>query len=206
MQKSNYIIFIFIATVLLLIFTFLFTENEGNNDYQAEIIKKRNAKDRFFEDSKDSPLSDLQKKQFSKLTYFEIDPNYKVKADLELLNSDSNFVIMMTKNESSNFLKYAYADFVLQNKKYRLTIFKGTEKHNQNYFFIPFTDQSNGKDSYEVGRYLEIKKPQNNLKELFLDFNEAYNPYCAYNKEFSCPIPPSENHLETSVLAGEKMQ
>ena len=73
---------------------------------------------------------------------------------------------------------------------------------DKNYIFLPFTDMSNGKTSYEGGRYIDLEVPKGD--ELIIDFNQAYNPYCAYNPKFSCPIPPKRNHLDTFIEAGVK--
>ena len=70
------------------------------------------------------------------------------------------------------------------------------------YLFVPFTDLTNGKGSYSGGRYIDTRIPPG--KKIVLDFNKAYNPYCAYNGKYSCPIPPEENHLEVEIRAGVK--
>ena len=74
----------------------------------------------------------------------------------------------------------------------------------KNYIFLPFTDDSNGFETYGGGRYLDIDKPEDGVRKIVLDFNIAYNPYCAYSDAYSCPIPPRENNLSVKILAGAK--
>ena len=78
------------------------------------------------------------------------------------------------------------------------------KKGFENYLFIPFTDNSNGKTTYRGGRYLDATIPEKPTGYITLDFNKAYNPYCAYNKKYVCPIPPKNNYLDTDILAGVK--
>ena len=95
---------------------------------------------------------------------------------------------------------------MLEDEEFVLNIYQSqqliTDPKYANYLFLPFTDNSNGEDSYAGGRYLDLKIPKNDV--IVLDFNQAYNPYCAYSGKYSCPIPPEDNHISLAIHAGVK--
>ena len=104
------------------------------------------------------------------------------------------------------YVKYAEAEFELNGKKLKLNVYQNVklaqnEKY-KDYLFIPFKDFTSGETTYGGGRFIETEIPDGNI--LIIDFNKAFNPYCAYNHKYSCPIPPLENSLETEINAGEK--
>jgi uncharacterized protein len=107
------------------------------------------------------------------------------------------------------YFKYGFITFTLNNKPYKLYIYQSESLMHkegfEDYLFLPFTDNTNYKTTYGGGRYLDFKLGdiKNNILEL--DFNKCYNPYCAYAEGFSCPIPPAENSLQTTIEAGEKL-
>jgi len=104
------------------------------------------------------------------------------------------------------YVKYGEAHFVFQEKEIVLNIYQNqgllTQPEYQDYLFLPFTDVTNGASSYAGGRYIDLKIPES--ETILIDFNTAYNPYCAYNGRYSCPIPPEENHLDLKIIAGVK--
>jgi uncharacterized protein (DUF1684 family) len=104
------------------------------------------------------------------------------------------------------FVKYGEAHFVLNGMEYKLNVYQSPAlqgaKAQDDSLFLPFTDQTNGEETYEVGRYIDLEIPSSG--EIVIDFNMAYNPYCSYNHNYSCPIPPAENTLPIEVKAGEK--
>jgi uncharacterized protein (DUF1684 family) len=104
------------------------------------------------------------------------------------------------------YVKYGELHFTLSGKTHVLTVYQNLElvqkPEYKDYLFIPFMDETNGFDTYGGGRYLDFRIPADTTATL--DFNMAYNPYCAYSPHYSCPIPPAENHLQVKILAGEK--
>ena len=101
---------------------------------------------------------------------------------------------------------YAKVTFELDGREFQLNVYQISAANmkalHQNRLFLPFTDQSNGTDTYGGGRYLDLEIPEGD--RITIDFNKAYNPYCAYSDRYSCPIPPQENDLGIPILAGVK--
>lgn len=177
-----------------------------NESYITETDKLRQIKDSEFADSLLSPLKKTDIATFQGLDYFEPDEDYKVIAQFSLDTSMPVFKMATTTDRLPNYRVYGFVDFKLKNTLYRLTVYQNIDYKDDpeygNTLFIPFRDATNGEQSYEAGRYFDIPIPVGD--SVLLDFNTAYNPYCAYNKRWSCPLVPSENCLEISILAGEK--
>jgi uncharacterized protein (DUF1684 family) len=201
----NKIIYIIIPIVLIAIFVYTLSGTEENNEvYTKEIQKERAQKDKDFkENERISPLKPEQRAAFKGLLHFEPNITYKVEAGLEVLNEDSVLTMITTTGEKQKYVRYAYAHFTLQNQKLRLTVYKSMDRMTKGMLFLPFNDNSNSAETYGAGRYIEVKS--SNGSTMTIDFNKAYNPYCAYNEAYSCPIPPKENSLNVSILAGEKI-
>lgn len=104
------------------------------------------------------------------------------------------------------YVKYGEAHFELDGKEVILNIYQNMnlvkKEEYKDYLFLPYKDLSNGKGSYGSGRYIDLNIP--NGETIILNFNKSYNPYCAYNYKYSCPVPPQENHLDLEILAGVK--
>jgi len=159
-----------------------------------------------FMNSAKSPLTEDDLANFTELSFFPIDTTYTVKAKIERIKDAKPFKMQTTTDRLPIYVLFAIASFELNGKNYSLEIYQNENLMNstidKNYIFLPFTDMSNGKTSYEGGRYIDLEVPKGD--ELIIDFNQAYNPYCAYNPKFSCPIPPKQNHLDTFIEAGVK--
>jgi len=140
---------------------------------------------------------------FEHLLYFNLDPVYAVKARLVKFAEKREVKIMTTRRLEKTFYRYARIHFQLQGRELELTALKSNlEGPDAKYLFIPFKDESNGKDSYEVGRFLDAPEPAG--EEFVLDFNRCYNPLCNYSPAYNCPLPPLENILDIAISAGEK--
>ncbi|WP_298472803.1 DUF1684 domain-containing protein [uncultured Maribacter sp.] len=153
-----------------------------------------------------SPLPDRYRKDFESLDFFKPDVNYIVIADLERTPEAIPFMMPTTTGRKSKEVVYGVLTFVLQGKKHQLEVYQNRklmlEEGYRDYLFLPFTDESNGEETYAGGRYIDLRIPEGNKMQI--DFNKAYNPYCVYNKKYSCPIVPSVNNLNVKVLAGVK--
>lgn len=197
---------IYINNFLYLLFTVvIFSCSEGkepipgDTQYQKEV----NAK---FKDASTSPLKDVDRKNFKGLDFFKFDSTYVVKAKFERTPNETPFEMKTTTERLALYVKYGTVTFNLKGKDHHLNVYQNQDLVNKEgyeaYLFLPFLDNTNGEDSYGGGRYIDLEIPDGN--ELVIDFNKAYNPLCAYNEKYSCPIVPLENYLELRVEAGVK--
>ena len=142
------------------------------------------------------------------IDFFEADSTYVVNAKVERLENSDTLTMLTVNGKKKQYIKYAYLHFELQGVQQKLMLFQSVRLMRnplyKNYLFLPFYDESNGNTSYGGGRYIELSSMEIKGQELRLDFNRCFNPYCAYTTGYSCPIPPAENTLTVSVLAGEK--
>ncbi len=168
-------------------------------DFQEEL----NAQ---FADSEDSPLTEKDWLTFESLEFFPIDTTYRVRARLEFHNDVKPFAMQTTTDRLPIYKLYATARFQLKGKECSLEIYQNQElildPEHSDYLFLPFTDKTNGNSSYGGGRYIDLSIPEGD--EIVIDFNQSYNPYCAYNSEYSCPIPPRVNDIDLEIRAGVK--
>ncbi len=173
--------------------------------HKKKVLAVRKDKDRFFKTSQDSPLINEQQWKFKELSYFPVDIAYKVTAHYQRLAKPVEFRIQTSTGHERVYVTIGRFDFTMANKRLTLSAYqeKGQETPGRNSLFVPFTDLTTGRETYGAGRYLDLEAPSGD--SAVLDFNLAYNPYCAYNYNFSCPIPPPENRLDLEVKAGEKL-
>lgn len=159
-----------------------------------------------FRDAKNSPLSDKYRQDFKKLDFFEPDTVFRVMAYLERTPEALPFLMPTTTERTSTERVFGIARFRLGKRDFQLELYQNPE-HEENeeykdYLFLPFTDNTNGTTTYAGGRYIDLAIPETD--SILLDFNKAYNPYCAYNKKYSCPLVPKVNHLDIEINAGVK--
>ena len=144
-----------------------------------------------------------QQLDFKHLLYFPPDARYAVKARLEKFPEKREVKITTTRKLEKTFIRYARIHFQVAGRELALTALKSSlEGPDSEYLFIPFKDATNGKETYEVGRFIDLPEPQG--EEFILDFNRCYNPLCNYSPAYNCPLPPLENFLDVAVPAGEK--
>lgn len=194
--------------LFILFFCFALGTGFAQNTYTNQIAKHRIELNNYFKDKEKSPLPKSKLKKFRALPFFPVNEKLKVKAKLSYTFNTPVFYMKTTGKQNDPYQQYALATFTLKGKEYSLSIYQNlalkNKKGYENYLFIPFTDTSNGKTTYSGGRYMDTTIPETPTGYITLDFNKAYNPYCAYNKNYICPIPPKNNHLETEILAGVK--
>lgn len=206
MEFSFEIILIMKLFLSLLISVFCFTSCaqkkqaiKGETDFQREL----NA---FYKDASKSPLKEADRKDFVGLDFFKFDSTYIVTATFERFPDEKPFEMKTSTSRRPIYVKYGEVSFELKKKKYKLNIYQNTglidTEEYKDYLFLPFLDETNGLESYGGGRYMDARFPKGNT--MIIDFNQAYNPYCAYNDKFSCPIVPRENYLKTRIEAGVK--
>jgi uncharacterized protein (DUF1684 family) len=159
-------------------------------------------KDEAFRQAADSPIPQDKRDALLPLSYYPIDPNYAIPAVLRLADERPVFDMLTSTGEPRRMQLVGTLEFTLQGQMRSLGAFvpDGTEQITT--LFVPFADQTTGKETYAAGRYLDIHPTATGFYTI--DFNRAYNPYCAYNAKFECPFPPSSNRLTAAVRAGEK--
>ncbi|NAY90317.1 DUF1684 domain-containing protein [Muricauda sp. JGD-17] len=168
-------------------------------DFQEELNES-------IRDPETSPLPDKYRKDFETLDFFEPDTSYMVKAKLVRTPDAGPFQMPTTTDRKSLEVVYGIAHFNLNGTMHQLEVYQSLDLMDQeeyeDYLFLPFLDETNGDETYGGGRYIDLSIPKGDT--LVIDFNRAYNPYCVYNKKYSCPLVPRQNYLRTSVRAGVK--
>lgn len=166
--------------------------------------KWRTQQNKDFADSLTSPLTHEDRASFDSLPYFSINENYAVLAFLERTPSSKPFKMLTSTDRLADYRQYGIAHFTFNGEKLQIPVYQNLSLLKnpmyKKYLFVPFTDLTNAKETYPGGRYVEAEIPDGD--SLLIDFNKAYNPYCAYNDRYSCPIPPKESHLEIRIEAG----
>jgi uncharacterized protein (DUF1684 family) len=184
----------------ILLVSFLSVKSRAQLSYADSLLEYQSAY------KKD--LYPIIKNDTSFIRFYKIDEDFRVTASVEILPHQHFFSMPTSGGKSREAIRYALVKFQLGEKEYRLYAYQlsfllGTEKHRDD-FFIPFTDATSGTTSYDGGRYLDFVTgdilPD---QTLLIDFNRAYNPYCAFTSGYNCPLPPKENNLPAAVTAGE---
>ncbi len=192
----------------LLIITSFTNCTTKKTSYEDEIKLVQYELNIQYADVKESPLTEEDLKTFKGLDFFEIDEAFRVEANFELTPNTPIFEMPTTTERLPLYRKYGIARFILNGKQIELSIYQSqslmTNIEFEDYLFLPFNDLTNGNSSYGGGRYIDLEIPSEESKTIVIDFNKAYNPYCAYNGKYSCPIPPSENTIPLEILSGVK--
>ena len=164
----------------------------------SELTDFRADKDEFFKHHPQSPFTPEQQQVFTGLEYFPENDDLRLEVNVERFSDQQPMQMQTSTGGVQTYVRYARFKFQVDGQPAELTIYQ-----NENGFFLPFVDSLGGRETYPAGRYLE---PEPLPGERFLvDFNVAYNPYCAYNEMWSCPITPAENRLKVPIRAGEKL-
>jgi len=164
----------------------------------TELEEFRQEKDAFFKSNSQSPLLPEQKRDFKGLSYFPENPALRLDVRVEEFNPKETVKMQTSTGDVQTYQKYGKFKFAVEGQEAELTLF--ASEHG---FFLPFADSLAGEETYGAGRYLE-PEPLGRGKSR-VDFNLAYNPYCAYNERWSCPLTPRENRLKVPIRAGEKL-
>ncbi|WP_158838191.1 DUF1684 domain-containing protein [Polaribacter sp. L3A8] len=174
----------------------------GKTVYQQEL----NAS---YKDGSKSPLKKKDLRNFNGLDFFTVDATFIVNAKFTKIENAPTFEMATTTDRKPLYKKYGLLNFTLNGEKCELTIYQSQDdlrdEKYKDYLFLPFTDDTSGNESYGGGRYMDVMSTDitaNNT--VMLNFNNTYNPYCAYNDKYSCPLTPRKNHLNVEVKAGIK--
>ena len=192
--------------IVALFLTLYACRNPKTDSYIQEILAWQDTINLEFKDTTESPLTKENYKIFKGLEFYRIDPKYRIVARFIRTPDEQPFGMKTTTDRLPVYVKYGEAYFEIDGVQCKLNIYQNQDliKHEQyrDYLFIPYLDKTSGKESYGGGKYLDLRIPQGD--SIVIDFNKAYNPYCAYNHRYSCPIPPYENTLNVEVKAGVK--
>ncbi len=193
------------TALLLLAFFCLGQMSPAQCQEKAEDFQKKLNKQ--FSGKKHSPLTEEDRSQFSGLEFYPINPDFCLEAKWVPTPQEESFKMPTSnQNRQKTFVKQGELQFVLKGVEMKINVYKNLELQQKKYkdhLFIPFTDLTTGNDSYGGGRYIDWEIPKEGIP-VILDFNQCYNPYCAYSTGWSCPIPPEENFLDIRIEAGVK--
>lgn len=201
-MKTSYILLIAVGLVVMAAVAYMFTAAESPEAYVEKIEKERERQFKFIRFNIESPLTEEQKRAFTKLTFYDINPQYKVKARLLPIENKKVREVPLTDGSKQRYIEHSFAEFELGGKTNKLLLLQAMDEADKRNFFLAFADNTSAGETYGGGRYLNVR--QDGKNSITLDFNLAYNPYCAYNPDYACPIPPKENLLEIALEAGEK--
>ncbi|MCD6477495.1 MAG: DUF1684 domain-containing protein [Candidatus Aenigmarchaeota archaeon] len=176
----------------------------SENDWIKKLEELRREKDIFFKTHPESPIPPEDRGKFKGLSYFPINPKFRF--ILELREHPDKKVIHVedTAGQIRSFLRWGEFVFTIDGKEYRLQAYTNDPKKGE--VFVPFKDLTNGKETYGAGRYIDLYYDKDTTADgkWILDFNQAYNPWCAYSTRYACPFIPPENWLNVQITAGEK--
>ncbi|PWL31185.1 DUF1684 domain-containing protein [uncultured Roseivirga sp.] len=201
MKKSNLFILLIVAIVAITIFNFL-TIGESSKDYTERLEQERKDKNGYMLSS-NSPLIEEDKQNFTGLNYYPIDEEFKVTARIEKTNNKQPIFIESTTGEQLKYIPFATASFELKGQQHSVMLYQDWEEKDPNKLSLMFADETSAVETYGGGRYLDVM--YRNTNSVIIDFNNAYNPFCHFNAEYSCPIPPRQNVMSIPIEAGEKI-
>jgi uncharacterized protein (DUF1684 family) len=192
-----------LSILLVFFFSFGFAQDKFDISAVQEFQKKINDE---YANPKESPLTAEDVAEFKSLDFFPINENAFVIAKFVRTKKEKPFEMKTSTSRKPIYIKYGEITFTMDGKKLKLNVYRDIELSKKaafkDYLFLPFSDLTSGKESYIGGRYIDLKIPKG--KTIVVDFNLAYNPYCAYNYKYSCPQVPLENDLSVAIRAGVK--
>ena len=192
-----------ITLILILISAFAFSQTEKKQI--SEIKKFQKELNDGYTNKKETPLRGDNYTKFRKHPFFPIDLKYRIKAQFTKTENAVAFEIPTSSGNTQPYREFGKATFTIDGSTYILTVYQSLNLIHtagyEDYLFLPFRDETNGKETYGGGKYIDLRIPDGN--EIIIDFNQSYQPYCAYNAyDYSCPIVPEENFLPARIEAG----
>lgn len=173
-------------------------------NWEGRLEQERKEKDRFFGEHPRSPIPADQREGFDGLRYYSPDPSYRFELELREHESKEQITTETTTEGEQEYLRWGEFTFEIDGEEYTLQAYKGSPDEER--FWLPFRDETNGEETYGAGRYIDLEEDEHLTDEGMweVDFNAAYNPFCVYSPEYECPLIPRENWLDTRIEAGEK--
>ena len=202
-MKFKNILLGLLAIVIVIVIFYSFSGGDSFEEYNLQLKKERNDKNDFMRSGMESPFV-IAKEKFDSLKYFPADLKYRINASVEPVRNKKVVTLSASDGAEAQYKEYAYATFSLDGVECKLLILEIFDNGpTSGTLFLAFADETSSDETYGAGRYLEVRKVPG-ATSILLDFNKAYNPYCAYVENFSCPFPPKENVLKVAIRAGEK--
>ena len=194
---------------LLIVFLFVGFNIDAQNSFIKDVKDYQYKENLRFHNSKTSPLSAKDLKTFKALEFYTIDKKYNIVAKLVKEENPVIFEMPTTTSRKPLYIKYGTLTFTIDGKEQKLSIYQnkdfGRDPQYKNHLFLPFADATNGNGSYGGGRYIDVLTTDEKADgTVNINFNKSYNPYCAYNNRYSCPLIPKENTLSIAIKAGVK--
>ena len=174
-------------------------------DYLSAILLERAHKDSSMQYDPHSPFNRDPNATFASLTYYNPTSEFVFKSKLYEYDTVDTVNVFGTRGEVRRVLREGYVNLNYDENEYKVNVYKAFGRDGQSYHSIWFTDKTTGNETYGVGRYLDFEREEDREHIYTIDFNKAYNPYCAYSPEFTCPIPRQEDHIAMEIKAGEKI-
>jgi uncharacterized protein (DUF1684 family) len=171
--------------------------------YEEEIAVWHAEKDRFMRESSESPVLPDQRANFPDLPYFPTNQEYRVPSVLNVMPAGDILDMQTSTGQRRKMQRIGALEFTLKGETLKLTAFAEASDKALRRLFVPFGDRTNGTETYQGGRYLDLERTATGIYDL--DFNRAYHPFCVFNATYDCPIPPRENRLTVPIRAGEKL-
>lgn len=199
-MRKHFLLLLFIIPVIL------FSQKKGEASKQIQEIEKfRKDLNKEYLDQKETPLRGDNFAKFKQHPFFPIDLKYRVTAEFIKTENPQPFDLPTSSGKSKSYQEFGKATFTLDGKAYTLTVYQSLDlmkmEQYKDHLFLPFRDETNNKETYGGGKYMDLKIPSGNT--IVLDFNQSYQPYCAYNAyDYNCPVVPEENKLAFEIRAG----
>ncbi len=174
------------------------------NDWKDDLREHRSRKDAYFKHDHHSPLPPDDRDTFDGLVYFPIDGSYRFELEVHEHTEKERVTVGTSPGGEQEYLRWGEFRFELDGVEVTIQAYRATVDDTR--LWVPFRDETSGEATYGAGRYLDLEKERHYLGDdvWILDFNEAYNPTCAYSERYECPLPPTENWLKVAIEAGEK--
>jgi len=194
-------------TIQTLVFLMLLNFGFGQEKFDSASVEKfQKELNSEYADAKTSPLTAEDLAVFKALDFYPINEKFFVTAKFIRTEDEKPFEMKTSTDRKPLYVKYGEAHFTIDGSNYKLNIYRNIElskkEEYKDYLFLPFSDLTSGKESYIGGKYIDMKTPKG--ETMVIDFNTSYNPYCAYNHNYSCPKVPLENDLNIEIKAGVK--
>ena len=174
---------------------------EDRDTWGRALTRFRAEKDEFFRTSEGSPLPHGGGAGFSGLRYYDPNPSFRFEARLQRYSNPASVMMTTSKGTRQLFNRVGYFEVAIEGETVRVQAYQSAEREDPS-IFVPFRDATSGQESYGASRYLDLEVEHDD--NYALDFNYAYNPYCAYSDDYVCPLPPQENWLQVPITAGER--